>query len=180
LEIICEYYLHLKIVLVLFRTWQRIVRGDNRKDYMNFTPMKAHGTIVYINGGGFDVRHCPDPVGLASLIVTACNEHADRLAARQDQKHEIDLLRRHLADTQQELASARELLAASTDAMVDASQALADGEAVQGQLVAALMLAQVALTHSEAKARVYDEPVKRHADALAAVNAALASAGATQ
>jgi flagellar biosynthesis regulator FlaF len=84
----------------------------------------------------------------------------------QDQKHEIDLLRRQLAE--------------SADAMREAIDALDLAERVQGQLVAALQLAQVALTHSEAKARVYDEPVKRHADALAAVNAALASAGATQ
>lgn len=97
----------------------------------------------------------------------------------QNQKHEIDLLRRQLADTRQDLNDARNGWENSAEAMREAIDALDLAERVQGQLVAALQLAQVALTHSEAKARVYDEPVRRHADALAAVNAALAAAGAT-
>lgn len=36
------------------------------------------GTAVYIPGGGFDVRHCPDPQETAAKIVKAVNAH-DRL-----------------------------------------------------------------------------------------------------
>ena len=43
--------------------------------------MEANGTRVYVSGGGFDVRNCPDPEQLASDIVRACNAHDALVAA---------------------------------------------------------------------------------------------------
>lgn len=39
-------------------------------------PWVAHGTIVAFDGGGFNVRRCPDPEQLAAFIVEAVNGHA--------------------------------------------------------------------------------------------------------
>jgi hypothetical protein len=38
-------------------------------------PWKARETRVYFDGGGFDVRDCPDPEQLAIFIVEAVNSY---------------------------------------------------------------------------------------------------------
>jgi hypothetical protein len=64
-------------------------------------PWKAIETRVYFDGGGFDVRDCPDPEQLALFIVEAVNDYdpnaADRLeaqaAANRDVKLHWDVLK---------------------------------------------------------------------------------------
>lgn len=44
-----------------------------------FTPMKASGTVVLLQGeqlGGFDLHGCPAPEALAKFIADSCNEIA--------------------------------------------------------------------------------------------------------
>jgi hypothetical protein len=51
-----------------------------------FTPMKASGTVVLLQGeqlGGFDLHGCPAPEALAKFIADSCNEATklkDRIA----------------------------------------------------------------------------------------------------
>jgi hypothetical protein len=134
--------------------------------------MKAHETRVYFAGniGGFDMqaiflRDTELAYESAHFIATACNAY--------------DTLKAELIALQVEANRLKIDMDIVRNSLETADQAMQNAADVQNQLVRALRLAQVALEHSEAKARVYDEPVKRHADALAAVKNALAAAGVT-
>lgn len=64
------------------------------------------------------------------------------MTTNQDQKHEIDLLRRQLDDVRKDLNDARSNWENAVDAIREADAALETAEKVQAQLVAALQRAK--------------------------------------
>jgi hypothetical protein len=57
------------------------MRGRKESMDAQHTPMSQHGTVVYVPGGGFDVRNCPHADELAEFISRACNAHDQLVAA---------------------------------------------------------------------------------------------------
>lgn len=128
--------------------------------------MKACGTRVYIQGGGFDVRGCPDPVGLAWLIATACNEHDTLKADRIALQLEVNRLKMDMAIVRGSLEVA--------------DQAMQNAADVQGQLVAALQRAKAELYRQGVTERdMTDYGNGPAAYTVQAIENALAAAGVT-
>jgi chromosome segregation ATPase len=92
----------------------------------------------------------------------------------QDQKHEIDLLRRQLEEMRQDLNDARDGWENSAEAMREAIDALDLAERVQAQLVDAAQAAEAVLDRQK-----WIDHTAPEAIALAKLRAALTVAGIT-